>query len=165
MSTPSIPHSIEFTDNVTRKRFVCDLKHKKYATIGKCNSLVQLNENATAKPKERTVNFEWYKQFRHNARTLMKSKSDVATNMAQKTMQCPNKAVNRDGTIARNHFRGVPRDFLDKHTKHFLLSMTVSIFSFLFSRINRVSHSYIQMSKYDSRWISSVFIFLLPFSC
>lgn len=137
MSTSSIPCSINLIDNVTRERFVCDSRHKKYATIGKCNSLVQLNENATAKPKEPKVNFEWYKQFRRSGRMQMKSKSDASTNMARKPAQCTVKAVNRDGTIARNHFRGVPGDFLDKHTKHFLLSMTVSIVTHKLNRNDR----------------------------
>lgn len=111
---------------------------KKYATLEKCNSLVQLNTNAAtvdadataaatiANGNESKVNFEWYKQFQRSARVLLKSKSDAACK-ARNTMQYTNKSVNRDGTIARNHFRGVPGEFIDKTTRHFLRSMTVSI--------------------------------------
>lgn len=127
MSTSSIPRSYKLTNNVTCEQFASDSRHKKYATLEKCNSLFQLNENATRSNanSKQTVNFDWYKQLRCSARTLMKSKSDAS--QKARTMQCTNKSVNRNGTIARNHFRGVPGDFLDKQTKHFLLSMTVSI--------------------------------------
>lgn len=134
MSTSSIPRSINLIDNVKNGRCnVATSSHsRKYATLEKCNSLVQLKETTAtersiANGNETKVNFEWYKQFRRSARCLMKSKSDAAPK-ARNTMQYTNKSsVNRDGTIARNHFRGVPGDFLDKTTKHFLLSMTVSI--------------------------------------
>lgn len=151
MSTSSVPHSVELDDDddddvasaaVVRK----SRPHKKYATLEKCNSLINLNGNLASLARSATsaaVNFEWYKQFRRNARVqMMKSRTkstDAAPSTAaitlrrsSSTMQYNSsntavKAVNRDGTIARNHFRGVPGDFLDKHTKHFLLSMTVSI--------------------------------------
>lgn len=130
MSNSSIPRSIKSIGETTSERFVDDTRHMRYATVIKCNSLVHLNENAAndntfGNVKQSKVNFEWYKQFRRSARTLMKSKSDAASKV--RTMQCTNKSVNRNGTIARNHFRGVPGDFLNKQTKHFLLSMTVSI--------------------------------------
>lgn len=130
MNTSSIPHSINLIDDVTNQRCGVEQSHRKYATLEKCNSLVQFKENtatkSTANGNESKVNFVWYKQFRRSARGLIKSKSDAA-HKARNTMQYTNKSVNRDGTIARNHFRGVPGDFLDKTTKHFLLSMTVSI--------------------------------------
>lgn len=159
MSTSSVSHSIELDDDVLAAAAAASttqkpIKHKKYATLEKCNSLIHLNGNLTALARSATattVNFEWYKQFQRNARTqMMKSKSidaNTAINRSASTMQynksncnnhsnnsndnnhgmINNKSVNRDGTIARNHFRGVPGNFLDKHTKHFLLSMTVSI--------------------------------------
>lgn len=129
MSTSSIPHSIKSIGEATSERFVDETRHMNYANVVKCNSLFHLNENAAnntfGNVKQPKVNFEWYKQFRRSARTLMKSKSDAASK--GRTMQYTNKSVNRNGTIARNHFRGVPGDFIDKQTKHFLLSMTVSI--------------------------------------
>lgn len=139
MSTSSIPHSINLTGDVSSERFVGNsVKHHKYATLEKCNSLVQFNETATrstiAKTNEPKVNFEWYKQFRRSARVLMKSKSDAARK--DHKMPHTNKSVNRNGTIARNHFRGVPGDFLDKTTKRFLLSMTVSTIVFFLLNFN-----------------------------
>lgn len=145
MSTPSVPHSIELDDDVAAAASARQSKkQKKYATLEKCNSLVNLNGNLNSLARSATtsVNFEWYKQFRRNARMqMMKSKSTDAASSAAATLRRSSstmqytgnstttntKSVNRDGTIARNHFRGVPGDFLDKHTKHFLLSMTVSI--------------------------------------
>lgn len=152
MSTSSVPHSIELDDDVVASASSAAArqshKHKKYATLDKCNSLVNLNGNLAPLARSATtaVKFEWYKQFRRNARTqMMKSKSTDAASKAaaaaaslrrsSSTMHYNSnnasttniKSVNRDGTIARNHFRGVPGDFLEKHTKHFLLSMTVSI--------------------------------------
>lgn len=167
MSTSSVPHSVELDDDVAASTSVQRSKrHKKYATLDKCNSLANVNGNLTTLARSATtaVNFEWYKQFRRNARKqqMMKSKSiDAASTAAagakaattttgtpatlrrsSSTMQYDAnsnaatttnmKSVNRDGTIARNHFRGVPGDFLDKHTKHFLLSMTVSILHVLY---------------------------------
>lgn len=155
MSTPSVPHSIELDDDVASAAVATRQKRrlKKYATLEKCNSLINLNGNLASLARSATtaVNFEWYKQFRRNARVqMMKNKTKstdaaaptattstavVALRRSSSTMQYNSnnsstttvKSVNRDGTIARNHFRGVPGDFLDKHTKHFLLSMTVSI--------------------------------------
>lgn len=128
MSASSIPQSIKSIGNVTSEQFVSDSRHIKYATLEKCStSLIHLNdEDASKLTKQPKSKFEWCKQFRRSARSLMKSKSDAASNKPR-TMQYTNKSVNRNGTIARNHFRGVPGDFLDKQTKHFLLSMTVSI--------------------------------------
>lgn len=153
MSTSSVPHSIELDGDVASTAAAAtrqSRRHKKYATLEKCNSLINLNGNLTSLARSATttaVNFEWYKQFRRNARMqTMKNKSKstdaaassaaaVALRRSSSTMHYNSnnssnttvKSVNRDGTIARNHFRGVPGDFLDKHTKHFLLSMTVSI--------------------------------------
>lgn len=116
----STPLSIGSVDDVTSKRQLADeSRHHKYATIEKCKSFSHFNAN---QPK---VNFDWYKQLRQNARVLMKSKSDASRHT--RTMQHASKSVNRDGTIASNHFRGVPADFVDKQAKHFLVSMTVSI--------------------------------------
>lgn len=157
MSTPSVPHSIGLDDDVASTAVAAtrqSRRHKKYATLEKCNSLMNLNGNLASLARSATtaVNFEWYKQFRRNARVqMMKNKTkstDAATastavaatstavtlRRSSSTMHYNSdnnttKSVNRDGTIARNHFRGVPGDFLDKHTKHFLLSMTVSIFA------------------------------------
>lgn len=140
MSTSSIPHSNKLIDGVTNKRCGVESMHRKYDTLEKCNSLVQSKTNAAtvdtvaaatatrsiANGNESKVNFECYKQFGRSARVLMKSKSD-AVFKARNTMQYTNKSVNRDGTITRNHFRGVPGEFLDNTTKHFLRSMTVSI--------------------------------------
>lgn len=129
MSTSSIPHSVPLAGNLTNGQFNGnDPRHKKYATLEKCNSLVQFNENASTKTVQNqpTINFEWYKQFRRSAHQMLtKSKSDAAH--SSRRMQHTNKSMNRNGTIAHNYFRGVPADFLDKHTKHFLLTMTVSM--------------------------------------
>lgn len=126
MSTPSIPHSFTVS-NLPNGQFENDPRHKKYATLEKCNSLVQFNDTASKSMQiQPTANFEWYKQYQRSAQMLAKSKSDEAANPSRR-MQRTNKSLNRNGTIARNYFRGVPADFLDKHTKHFLLTMTVSI--------------------------------------
>lgn len=148
MSTPSIPHSADLVDNVPRgqqQQFntsVDDSRHyERNAALEKCKSAVNLNRNASKlNRKVSNVNFEWYKQLRRNARTLIKSKSDATIKpykmqqqqqeqqrQRQLAQEHTNKSVNRNGTISRNHFRGVPAAFIEKRTRHFLLSMTVSI--------------------------------------
>lgn len=145
MSTSSIPRSVNLIDDVsTEEQFTVDSSRRnKHAALEKCKSFVLLRSNTTnSVGYEPKVNFQWYKQLRRNARTLIKSKSDAnikSRKMQQREIQQPaplppppqqqytNKSVNRNGTIARNHFRGVPGDFLEKQTRHFLLSMTVSI--------------------------------------
>lgn len=46
------------------------------------------------------------------------------------TMRQQSRAINRNGTIARNQFRGIRRDVLESQTQHIIRSMTVSIFQF-----------------------------------
>lgn len=141
MSTSSIPRSVNLIDDVsTEEQFTVDSSRRnKHAALEKCKSFVLLRSNTTnSVGHEPKVNFQWYKQLRRNARTLIKSKSDAnikSRKMQQREIQPPpppqqqytNKSVNRNGTISRNHFRGVPGDFIEKQTRHFLLSMTVSI--------------------------------------
>lgn len=141
MSTSSIPHSINSIDDASREQFNGNKsRHNTYACLEKCKSFDHLKRNGTNPVgKEPKVSFQWYKQLRRNARTLMKSKSDASIKprtmqrqqqqQHQQQAEYTNKSVNRNGTIARNHFRGVPGDFLEKQTRHYLLSMTVSILS------------------------------------
>lgn len=115
----------------------------KYATIEKCTNLNRSQSNATIKRFSfKNRNYDWLRPSSLDShkqkcvRHLIKSKSDATANIEKNNAMNPkpskimqnssNKAVNRNGTIARNHFRGVPGEFLDKQTRHFLLSMTVS---------------------------------------
>lgn len=121
----------------------------KYATIEKCTNLNRSQSNATIKRFSfKNKSYDWLHPFSLGShkqkcvRHLIKSKSDATANIEKDNAMNPkpskimqnnsNKAVNRNGTIARNHFRGVPGEFLDKQTRHFLLSMTVSKSFFLF---------------------------------
>lgn len=112
----------------------------KYATIEKCNSLNRSKSNQTLNERATIKKYDWLRKFSYknqkSARHLIKSKSDAAANNSnnQIMQHTANKSVNRNGTIARNQFRGVPGEFLAKQTRHFLLSMTVSII-FFFSTI------------------------------
>lgn len=56
-----------------------------------------------------------------SAAPLQRCQSDVKVTMR------PQKAINRNGTIARNQFRGIRRDVLESQTQHIIRSMTVSI--------------------------------------
>lgn len=115
----------------------------KCATIEKCTNLNRSQSNATIKRFSlRNNNYDWLRPFSLGShkqkcvRHLIKSNSDATANIEKMDAMNPkpskilennsNKAVNRNGTIARNHFRGVRGEFLDKQTRHFLLSMTVS---------------------------------------
>lgn len=104
-------------------------RNKKYATIEKSNNLNRSHTQIEMpKCKILTSNCDWLRRClaqRKSERPLTKSHSNVA--YINNAMQHTQKSVNRNGTIARNHFRGVRGDYLDKQTKHFLLSMTVSI--------------------------------------
>lgn len=56
----------------------------------------------------------------NSATPLQRCQSDVKVTMK------PQKAINRNGTIARNQFRGIRRDVLESQTQHIIRSMTVS---------------------------------------
>lgn len=56
----------------------------------------------------------------NSAAPLQRCQSDVKVTMK------PQKAINRNGTIARNQFRGIRRDVLESQTQHIIRSMTVS---------------------------------------
>lgn len=59
----------------------------------------------------------------NSAMPLQRCQSDVKVTMK------PQKAINRNGTIARNQFRGIRRDVLESQTQHIIRSMTVSTFN------------------------------------
>lgn len=46
------------------------------------------------------------------------------------------KSINRNGTIARNQFRGIKREHLERQTKIIIHSMTVCIFSISINYVN-----------------------------
>lgn len=60
----------------------------------------------------------------YSAAPLQRCQSDVKVTMK------PQKAINRNGTIARHQFRGIRRDVLESQTQHIIRSMTVSIAKF-----------------------------------
>lgn len=122
-------HSIDYINDVNDKCGSNWFVRRKYATIEKINTSSQSDENL-AKFKQIFFlnNHDWFQNITSNHikrdQVSVNRKGDAAK---YRTMQYTNKSVNRNGTIARNHFRGVPADYLHKQTKHFLLSMTVSI--------------------------------------
>lgn len=136
MSIVSIPHSVDWNDNVK-----CTVQFKnKYATIDRIDKLPKKQSKLKSLTFLRKFNKftdydRWHRDQRPQRNLLVKSVSDaqVASGTMKKTLDRGgnNRSVNRDGSIARNTFRGVPGDILDKQTKRFLLSMTVSI-HFLF---------------------------------
>lgn len=58
---------------------------------------------------------------RSSAVPLQRCQSDFKVTMK------PQRAINRNGTIARNQFRGIRRDVLESQTQRIIRSMTVSI--------------------------------------
>lgn len=59
----------------------------------------------------------------YSAAPLQRCQSDVKVMMMK-----PQKSINRNGTFARNQFRGIKRDVLESQTQRIIRSMTVSIF-------------------------------------
>lgn len=119
MSTFSIPRLFgcnDVNDGTSTKRNSID---GKYATLTKCNSLSFNNSgffNTIRRNSNELVNN--LNQQKKSLR-LQRCQSDAFA------MQAKN-SINRNGTIARNQFRGIRRDILAKHTDQFIQSMTVS---------------------------------------
>lgn len=135
MSSTFKSHSI---DNFDHSYFQCapnkTWHSNKYATIEKSQNFSYRSQQQLEMPKCKlfSANCDWLRRhfIQHNnvrpSRPLTRSQSNVAYSRSN-VMQNAQKSINRNGTIARNHFRGVPGAYIDKQTKHFLLSMTVSI--------------------------------------
>lgn len=81
----------------------------------------------------------------YSAAPLQRCQSDMKVTMR------PQKAINRNGTIARNQFRGIRRDVLESQTQHIIRSMTVSILA-KFNRRNQIDESEI----FDSQIINYI---------
>lgn len=126
-------HSTDHIDDLYIQRGISNTwRNNKYATIEKSQNLNHRSQQHLNMPKCKLLatNCEWLRRCvarRTPERPLTKSHSNVA--YIHDKMQYTQKSVNRNGTIARHHFRGVPGEYLDKQTKHFLQSMTVSTFT------------------------------------
>lgn len=95
----------------SKRNSLYEPSERKYATLSKCSDF---------KPRERAT-LCWPKlKRRSNSVQLHRCQSDAAAMKSQ-------AAINRNGTIARNHFRGISREIIERQTQRIILSMTVSI--------------------------------------
>lgn len=95
---------------------------RKYATLGKCTNFEKNDFRQSISDMKLSV-FNCLPRLkkRSNSTQVLRCQSDAAD-----TMRTQQKAINRNGTISRNYFRGVHRNVVERQTQQFILSMTVS---------------------------------------
>lgn len=135
MNTASTPHLIDCINDVNGNCVVHKSVHCDCAKTVKCNSLTRSESKSLRFYQKFYKSFDFYddrariqqQQRKKGEKVLVKGYSDAVDTAATMQRYASNRSVNRNGTIARNTFRGVPGNVLERQTKRFLQSMTVSI--------------------------------------
>lgn len=101
--------------DVSKRNSSYEPSERKYATLSKCSDFNIREKKTLCWPKLRR---------RSNSVQLKRCQSDAITMQSS-------AAIKKDGTIARNTFRGIRREIIERQTQHIILSMTVSMKSVL----------------------------------
>lgn len=104
--------AIETKSNRIGAHDVMDSQHRRQSfTSARNNSCRDNRDDVVVRGRQMASN---------GAVPLQRCQSDFKLTMK------PQKAINRNGTIARNQFRGIRRDVLESQTQRIIRSMTVS---------------------------------------